>query len=160
MVAQSGAPLPPAHPSSESVTGVFDLALTSAFLSGTAPGSWSVWRKAGHFPLSKWLPDALIYWSFRSSLWMLTSPTLFFRQYYAYLTDTQCKRVGTQCWVFGWVSHCGGFKATGAPECLQVFLPVCPVPFGVIPNEGRWSGTHFVGLQVNPTYTSPRMEHL
>lgn len=24
-----------------------------------------------------------------------------FRQYYAYLTDTQCKRVGTQCWVFG-----------------------------------------------------------
>lgn len=25
-----------------------------------------------------------------------------FRQYYAYLTDTQCKRVGTQCWVFGW----------------------------------------------------------
>ncbi|MEJ1288356.1 phosphatidylserine synthase 1 [Cricetulus griseus] len=23
------------------------------------------------------------------------------RQYYAYLTDTQCKRVGTQCWVFG-----------------------------------------------------------
>uniref|UniRef100_A0A4W5N520 Phosphatidylserine synthase n=1 Tax=Hucho hucho TaxID=62062 RepID=A0A4W5N520_9TELE len=22
-------------------------------------------------------------------------------QYYAYLTDTQCKRVGTQCWVFG-----------------------------------------------------------
>ncbi|KAJ7403107.1 phosphatidylserine synthase 1 [Pitangus sulphuratus] len=24
-----------------------------------------------------------------------------FKQYYAYLTDTQCKRVGTQCWVFG-----------------------------------------------------------
>lgn len=28
---------------------------------------------------------------------------IFYRQYYAYLTDTQCKRVGTQCWVFGWV---------------------------------------------------------
>lgn len=30
---------------------------------------------------------------------MITAPTV--RQYYAYLTDTQCKRVGTQCWVFG-----------------------------------------------------------
>ncbi|KAJ8781411.1 hypothetical protein J1605_007853 [Eschrichtius robustus] len=29
----------------------------------------------------------------------ITAPTV--RQYYAYLTDTQCKRVGTQCWVFG-----------------------------------------------------------
>ncbi|MEQ2166676.1 Phosphatidylserine synthase 2, partial [Goodea atripinnis] len=29
----------------------------------------------------------------------VTAPTV--RQYYAYLTDTQCKRVGTQCWVFG-----------------------------------------------------------
>ncbi|CAG0881613.1 unnamed protein product [Darwinula stevensoni] len=26
---------------------------------------------------------------------------LYFRQYYSYVTDTQCKRVGTQCWVFG-----------------------------------------------------------
>jgi hypothetical protein len=23
------------------------------------------------------------------------------RQYYSYVTDTQCKRVGTQCWVYG-----------------------------------------------------------
>ena len=23
------------------------------------------------------------------------------RQYYTYVTDTRCKRVGTQCWVFG-----------------------------------------------------------
>ncbi|XP_020487229.1 phosphatidylserine synthase 1 [Labrus bergylta] len=30
---------------------------------------------------------------------VITAPTV--RQYYAYLTDTQCKRVGTQCWVFG-----------------------------------------------------------
>ncbi|KAL0961865.1 hypothetical protein UPYG_G00332640 [Umbra pygmaea] len=29
----------------------------------------------------------------------ITAPTV--RQYYAYLTDTQCKRVGTQCWMFG-----------------------------------------------------------
>ncbi|KAA8585844.1 hypothetical protein FQN60_007413 [Etheostoma spectabile] len=29
----------------------------------------------------------------------ITAPTV--RQYYAYLTDTRCKRVGTQCWVFG-----------------------------------------------------------
>ncbi|KAK5855086.1 hypothetical protein PBY51_005222 [Eleginops maclovinus] len=28
----------------------------------------------------------------------ITAPTV--RQYYAYLTDTECKRVGTQCWVF------------------------------------------------------------
>uniref|UniRef100_A0AAQ4R3J1 Phosphatidylserine synthase n=1 Tax=Gasterosteus aculeatus aculeatus TaxID=481459 RepID=A0AAQ4R3J1_GASAC len=30
---------------------------------------------------------------------VITAPTV--RQYYAYLTDTRCKRVGTQCWVFG-----------------------------------------------------------
>lgn len=30
---------------------------------------------------------------------IITAPTV--RQYYAYLTDTQCKRVGTQCWVYG-----------------------------------------------------------
>uniref|UniRef100_A0A8C5DKT4 Phosphatidylserine synthase n=1 Tax=Gouania willdenowi TaxID=441366 RepID=A0A8C5DKT4_GOUWI len=29
----------------------------------------------------------------------ITAPTV--RYFYAYLTDTQCKRVGTQCWVFG-----------------------------------------------------------
>uniref|UniRef100_A0A8C1SBB0 Phosphatidylserine synthase n=1 Tax=Cyprinus carpio TaxID=7962 RepID=A0A8C1SBB0_CYPCA len=29
---------------------------------------------------------------------IITAPTV--RQYYAYLTDTQCKRVGTQCWLF------------------------------------------------------------
>lgn len=23
------------------------------------------------------------------------------RQYYVYVTDTRCKRVGTQCWVYG-----------------------------------------------------------
>lgn len=23
------------------------------------------------------------------------------RQYYTYVTDTRCKRVGTQCWVYG-----------------------------------------------------------
>ncbi|XP_067887651.1 phosphatidylserine synthase 1-like [Heterodontus francisci] len=33
---------------------------------------------------------------------VITAPTV--RQYYAYLTDTQCKRVGTQCWVFGAIS--------------------------------------------------------
>uniref|UniRef100_UPI00358F70C1 phosphatidylserine synthase 1 n=1 Tax=Myxine glutinosa TaxID=7769 RepID=UPI00358F70C1 len=33
---------------------------------------------------------------------IITAPTI--RQYYAYLTDTQCKRVGTQCWVFGAIS--------------------------------------------------------
>ncbi|XP_023200669.1 phosphatidylserine synthase 1 [Xiphophorus maculatus] len=30
---------------------------------------------------------------------VITAPTV--RQYYAYLTDTRCKRVGTQCWMFG-----------------------------------------------------------
>ncbi|UYV60293.1 PTDSS1 [Cordylochernes scorpioides] len=30
---------------------------------------------------------------------LIVSPTL--RQYYVYVTDTRCKRVGTQCWVFG-----------------------------------------------------------
>ncbi|XP_072106744.1 phosphatidylserine synthase 1-like, partial [Mobula birostris] len=33
---------------------------------------------------------------------VITAPTV--RQYYAYLTDSQCKRVGTQCWVFGAIS--------------------------------------------------------
>ena len=37
-----------------------------------------------------------LYFTLQTSIF-LTS----FRQYYAYLTDTQCKRVGTQCWVFG-----------------------------------------------------------
>ncbi|XP_071231223.1 phosphatidylserine synthase 1-like isoform X2 [Salvelinus alpinus] len=32
-------------------------------------------------------------------LGIITAPTV--RQYYAYLTDSQCKRVGTQCWMFG-----------------------------------------------------------
>uniref|UniRef100_A0AAZ3P4A0 Phosphatidylserine synthase n=1 Tax=Oncorhynchus tshawytscha TaxID=74940 RepID=A0AAZ3P4A0_ONCTS len=32
-------------------------------------------------------------------LGIITAPTV--RQYYAYLTDTQCKRVGTQCWMIG-----------------------------------------------------------
>lgn len=45
------------------------------------------------------------------------------RQYYAYLTDTQCKRVGTQCWVFGWViSYCGRFRTTWAFELPWFFL--------------------------------------
>ncbi|KAM8841708.1 phosphatidylserine synthase 1 isoform 1-T2 [Spinachia spinachia] len=35
-------------------------------------------------------------------LGIITAPTV--RQYYAYLTDTRCKRVGTQCWVFGAIS--------------------------------------------------------
>jgi len=26
------------------------------------------------------------------------------RQYYSYVTDTQCTRVGTQCWLFWWAS--------------------------------------------------------
>lgn len=26
---------------------------------------------------------------------------IFFSQYYMYITDTRCKRVGTQCWVYG-----------------------------------------------------------
>jgi len=30
---------------------------------------------------------------------LVVAPTL--RQFYTYITDTQCKRVGTQCWVFG-----------------------------------------------------------
>ncbi|XP_056267562.1 phosphatidylserine synthase 1 [Pseudoliparis swirei] len=32
----------------------------------------------------------------------VTAPTV--RQYYAYITDTRCNRVGTQCWVFGAIS--------------------------------------------------------
>ncbi|CAN7998923.1 unnamed protein product [Ixodes hexagonus] len=30
---------------------------------------------------------------------IIVAPTL--RQYYSYVTDTRCRRVGTQCWVFG-----------------------------------------------------------
>ena len=30
---------------------------------------------------------------------LIVAPSL--RQYYTYVTDTRCKRVGTQCWVFG-----------------------------------------------------------
>ena len=30
---------------------------------------------------------------------LVVAPSL--RQFYTYVTDTQCKRVGTQCWVFG-----------------------------------------------------------
>lgn len=29
---------------------------------------------------------------------VIVAPSL--RQYYSYVTDPQCKRVGTQCWVF------------------------------------------------------------
>jgi hypothetical protein len=32
----------------------------------------------------------------RDAIWTSTC-----RQYYSYVTDTQCKRVGTQCWVYG-----------------------------------------------------------
>ncbi|EMP39359.1 Phosphatidylserine synthase 1 [Chelonia mydas] len=38
---------------------------------------------------------------------IITAPTV--RQYYAYLTDTQCKRVGTQCWVFGVIGFLEAF---------------------------------------------------
>ncbi|XP_064481157.1 phosphatidylserine synthase-like isoform X2 [Ornithodoros turicata] len=31
---------------------------------------------------------------------LIVAPSL--RQYYSYVTDTRCKRVGTQCWVFGY----------------------------------------------------------
>ena len=44
-----------------------------------------------------------------------------FRQYYAYLTDTQCKRVGTQCWVFGWVI-CYHLKPLMSVDFLSSFL--------------------------------------
>ncbi|XP_051992503.1 phosphatidylserine synthase 1-like isoform X3 [Xyrauchen texanus] len=37
---------------------------------------------------------------------IITAPTV--RQYYAYLTDTQCKRVGTQCWLFGAIAFLEG----------------------------------------------------
>lgn len=30
---------------------------------------------------------------------LIVAPSV--RQYYTYVTDTRCKRVGTQCWVFG-----------------------------------------------------------
>lgn len=30
---------------------------------------------------------------------LIVAPSL--RQFYCYVTDTRCKRVGTQCWVFG-----------------------------------------------------------
>uniref|UniRef100_A0A7N6BF37 Phosphatidylserine synthase n=1 Tax=Anabas testudineus TaxID=64144 RepID=A0A7N6BF37_ANATE len=62
---------------------------------------------------------------------VITAPTV--RQYYAYLTDTQCKRVGTQCWhasflinLKGLMSHrssdlCTGFlwlQGSGSKLCL------------------------------------------
>uniref|UniRef100_A0A672LDS6 Phosphatidylserine synthase n=1 Tax=Sinocyclocheilus grahami TaxID=75366 RepID=A0A672LDS6_SINGR len=34
-------------------------------------------------------------------IWQVRAFTSLSASYYAYLTDTQCKRVGTQCWVFG-----------------------------------------------------------
>lgn len=39
----------------------------------------------------------------------------------AYLTDTQCKRVGTQCWVFGWVI-CYHLKPLMSVDFLSSFL--------------------------------------
>uniref|UniRef100_A0A8C6MLF7 Phosphatidylserine synthase n=1 Tax=Nothobranchius furzeri TaxID=105023 RepID=A0A8C6MLF7_NOTFU len=38
---------------------------------------------------------------------IITAPTV--RQYYAYLTDARCKRVGTQCWVFGAIAFLEAF---------------------------------------------------
>jgi hypothetical protein len=32
---------------------------------------------------------------------VLCNSNKFFRQYYIYVTDPKCKRVGTQCWVYG-----------------------------------------------------------
>lgn len=29
-----------------------------------------------------------------------------FRQYYSFITDTSCKRLGTQCWVYGAIMLC------------------------------------------------------
>lgn len=55
-----------------------------------------------------------------------------FRQYYAYLTDTQCKRVGTQCWVFGWVQPLSSFSTlslnTTAFCCSGVKHDPIPLP--------------------------------
>lgn len=36
-----------------------------------------------------------------SGSWSKNHVSYVFRQYYSYITDTQCKRVGTQCWVYG-----------------------------------------------------------
>ncbi|XP_035651749.1 phosphatidylserine synthase 1 isoform X2 [Oncorhynchus keta] len=46
-----------------------------------------------------WQASHALSWCRILLLGIITAPTV--RQYYAYLTDTQCKRVGTQCWMFG-----------------------------------------------------------
>lgn len=45
---------------------------------------------------------------------LVVAPTL--RQYYSYVTDTRCKRIGTQCWVFG------AIMMTEASLCIK-FCP-------------------------------------
>ncbi|GAB0087841.1 Phosphatidylserine synthase [Sergentomyia squamirostris] len=42
---------------------------------------------------------------------LFTAPSV--RQYYIYITDTQCKRVGTQCWVYG------GIMVSEAILCIK-----------------------------------------
>ncbi|XP_055694455.1 phosphatidylserine synthase [Lutzomyia longipalpis] len=42
---------------------------------------------------------------------LFTAPSV--RQYYVYITDTQCKRVGTQCWVYG------GIMVSEAILCIK-----------------------------------------
>lgn len=77
-------------------------------LTRTRPGRLSMWNKAGIFLYSRCQSDLILYWLAGLPEALSEFHLCSFRQYYAYLTDTQCKRVGTQCWVFGWViCYCG-----------------------------------------------------
>lgn len=69
-------------------------------LNRTRPGSLSMWNKADNFYIHA-VSDLVLYWLAGLPGALSEFHLCSFRQYYAYLTDTQCKRVGTQCWVFG-----------------------------------------------------------
>ena len=52
------------------------------------------------------------------------------RQYYTYVTDTQCKRVGTQCWMFWWVVSVMGVCVIVMGACVVV-MGACVVVMGI-----------------------------
>ncbi|NXC19890.1 PTSS1 synthase, partial [Corythaeola cristata] len=63
-----------------------------------------IWQVRNKFCEIKAAISSVTYWmclARRYSNAMYNCLVSLLRQYYAYLTDTQCKRVGTQCWVFG-----------------------------------------------------------
>uniref|UniRef100_A0A674A1N4 Phosphatidylserine synthase n=1 Tax=Salmo trutta TaxID=8032 RepID=A0A674A1N4_SALTR len=92
-------------------------------------------------------------------LGIITAPTV--RQYYAYLTDTQCKRVGTQCWMFGAIAFLEAlvcvkfgqdvFSKTQARSVFQWLLCVAFITllclYGMVRYEQKYEPELKVSLQ-------------